>query len=189
MNKNLNAQHRRVATACTLFFVSMFGLAYAAVPFYDWFCRKTGFGGTPLVARSAPDHSIEKTINVRFDSNAATDLPWRFMPKQREMRVKLGEVVNAVYIAESLSGHETAGTALYNVTPELAGGYFNKLECFCFVRQVLKPHEKRELTVSFFIDPEVLKDKSLTTLDTITLSYTFYAKEAQLSQAAQPTIR
>jgi len=174
--------HRRTAFACVLFFSSMFGLSYAAVPFYSWFCAKTGFGGTPQIAQKAPEQIANQTINVRLDSNRASDLSWAFQPKQREMRVRLGEVVNATYVAENLSDKETTGMATYNVTPELAGGYFNKLECFCFTQQVLKPHEKREFTVSFFVDPEVLKDKGLSTLDTITLSYTFYSQKARLSQ-------
>lgn len=182
MKKDLSSQHRRVALACVLFLSSMLGLTYASVPFYTWFCKKTGFGGTPQIADKAPEKSIDQTIAVRFDSNVAGDLPWRFEPKQREMRVRLGEVVTASYIAENLSPEETTGMATYNVSPELSGGYFNKLECFCFTRQMLKPHEKREFTLSFFIDPEVLKDKGLSTLDTITLSYTFYSKAPQLSQ-------
>jgi cytochrome c oxidase assembly protein subunit 11 len=181
MKENLNL-HRRTAFACVLFLSAMFGLSYAAVPFYSWFCARTGFGGTPQVAQKAPASAVDKTINVRFDSNMASDLPWRFGPKQREMKVRLGEVVTATYMAENLSNQTSVGTATYNVTPELAGGYFNKLECFCFTQQTLKPHEKREFSVSFFVDPEVVKDRGLSTLDTITLSYTFYPNQARVSQ-------
>jgi cytochrome c oxidase assembly protein subunit 11 len=182
MKKDLSVQHRRTALICLLFLSSMFGLTYASVPFYTWFCQTTGFGGTPQVAQKAPDKAVDQMLTVRFDSNVASDLPWAFQPKQREVRVRLGKVVTAVYLAENLSNRETAGMATYNVSPELSGGYFNKLECFCFTQQALKPREKREFNVSFFVDPEVLKDKGLSTLDTITLSYTFYSKDVRVSE-------
>ncbi len=185
MSENLKSKHKRTAIACVLFLTAMFGLTYAAVPFYGWFCSKTGFGGTTQVAQKPPGQVLDQTVLVRFDSNVAGDLPWRFTPKQRDMRVRLGELASAVYVIENLSNGKTAGMASYNVTPELAGRYFNKLQCFCFTEQTLKPHEKRELTVGFFVDPDLIKDKSLITLDTITLSYTFYAGKPRLSQAGR----
>jgi cytochrome c oxidase assembly protein subunit 11 len=179
--------HRRIATLCVLSFLSMLGLTYASVPFYTWFCQTTGFGGTPQIAQKAPQHIAEQTVKVRFDSNVSGDLPWRFDPKQREIRVKLGELATVSYVAENLSGELSAGMAIFNVSPDLAGGYFNKLECFCFTNQVLKPHEKRELSVTFFVDPDVVKDNGLSTLDTITLSYTFYSQRSQISQTENKT--
>ncbi|MES2906787.1 MAG: cytochrome c oxidase assembly protein [Pseudomonadota bacterium] len=170
--------HRRIAIACTLFVSAMFGLAYASVPFYSWFCSVTGFGGKTLVATQAPEQETGRTITVRFDSNMSNELDWRFSPKQNEMKVKLGEVANMVYVAENLSVKPATGVATYNVSPSQAGAYFNKLACFCFTDQTLKPQEKREMTVSFFVDPELAKDKSVQALDTITLSYTFYSQKA-----------
>lgn len=179
MTTKLARQHRRVAIACVLFLGGMFGLSYASVPFYTWFCRVTGFGGTPQIAGAPAKEILDRAITVRFDSNLSSELPWRFEPKQREIRVKLGQLVKAVYEVENLSAQETTGMATYNVAPELAGSYFNKLECFCFTGQTLKPKEKREMAVSFFVAPDLVKDKGTAKLDSITLSYTFYPQKPQ----------
>jgi cytochrome c oxidase assembly protein subunit 11 len=164
-----------VAASCGVFVAGMVGLAYASVPFYDWFCRATGFGGKPQIATSAPQGAIGRTVSVRFDANVIGGLPWRFTPEQNSIEVKLGEVVTVNYVATNLSARETVGQASYNVAPGTTGAYFQKINCFCFTEQRLGPGEKREMAVVFYVDPALAKDAELDDLNTITLSYSFYA--------------
>ena len=153
----------------------MVGLAYAAVPLYDWFCHATGFGGTPQIATSAPQGDARPHRSRCASTPTSTGgLPWRFAPEQNSIEVKLGEVVTVNFVATNLSARETVGQAAYNVTPGTAGAYFNKINCFCFTEQPLAPGEKREMPVVFFVDPALAKDAELDDLNTITLSYTFY---------------
>jgi cytochrome c oxidase assembly protein subunit 11 len=170
----LARRHARVALACAAFVAGMVGMSFAAVPLYDLFCRTTGFGGTPRVAKSAPAVPGERRIVVRFDSNVAVGLPWTFAPERREIEVKVGESALAHYVATSTAPSETAGTATYNVSPPQAGAYFNKLECFCFTEQRLTAGERIEVPVAFFIDPAIERDSELKSLHSITLSYTFF---------------
>jgi cytochrome c oxidase assembly protein subunit 11 len=163
-----------IAAACGAFVALMVGLAYASVPFYTWFCRVTGFGGTTQVATAAPGEVLARTLTVRFDANVMGGLPWRFEPKQTAMAVHIGEVATAFYTIADESGHETSGLASYNVSPPTTGVYFEKINCFCFTEQHLKPHEKREIAVIFYVDPSLAKDAEQDGLNTITLSYTFY---------------
>lgn len=180
--------NRRVALACVLFFLSMFGLAFAAVPLYSWFCRVTGFAGTPQIANVAPGAgSGERLITVRFDANIGAGLPWRFEAISPPVTFRLGEPFLATYRATNLSDRETTGTAAFNVTPQQSGGYFAKVECFCFTEQHLKAGESQDLTVSFFVDPELAADANLGHLDTITLSYTFFpVRQPARTSAFQP---
>jgi len=164
-----------VAAACGVFVAGMVGLAYASVPFYDWFCRVTGFGGRPQIATAAPQGVIGRTVSVRFDANVTGGLPWRFEPEQNSLDVKLGEVVTVNFVATNLAARETLGQAAYNVAPATTGSYFQKINCFCFTEQRLGPGEKREMPVVFYIDPSLAKDGELDDLNTITLSYSFYA--------------
>jgi cytochrome c oxidase assembly protein subunit 11 len=164
-----------VAAACGVFVAGMVGLAYASVPFYDWFCRVTGFGGRPQIATSVPQGALGRTVSVRFDANVTGGLPWRFEPEQNSIRVKLGEVVTVNFVATNLSARETLGQAAYNVAPATTGSYFQKINCFCFTEQRLGPGEKREMPVVFYVDPSLAKDAELDDLNTITLSYSFYA--------------
>jgi cytochrome c oxidase assembly protein subunit 11 len=164
-----------VAASCGVFVAAMVGLAYASVPFYDWFCRATGFGGKPQIATSAPHGAMGRTISVRFDANVIGGLPWRFAPEQNSIDVKLGEVVTVNYVATNLSARETVGQASYNVAPSTTGAYFQKINCFCFTEQRLAAGEKREMAVVFYVDPALAKDGELDDLNTITLSYSFYA--------------
>ena len=164
-----------VAASCGVFVAAMVGLAYASVPFYDWFCRATGFGGKPQIATSAPQGAIGRTVSVRFDANVIGGLPWRFAPEQNSIEVKLGEVVTVNYVATNLSARETVGQASYNVAPSTTGAYFQKINCFCFTEQRLAPGEKRDMAVVFYVDPALAKDAELDDLNTITLSYSFYA--------------
>lgn len=163
-----------VAGACGVFVAGMVGAAYAAVPFYNWFCRFTGFNGTTQVATTAPGEVLDRKINVRFDTNVAGGLPWAFAPEKTSIEVKLGEVVTVLYNVTNEAARETTGQAGYNVAPLTAGAFFQKINCFCFTEQTLKPGEHREMTVVFYVDPALTKDSDGKNLDTITLSYTFY---------------
>ena len=174
---NTSSQRRNhiiVATACGVFVAAMVGAAYAAVPLYNWFCRTTGFGGTTQVATAAPSHIFDRKLKIRFDANVAGGLPWRFEPEQNSIEVRIGEVVTVSYSVVNESARETVGVASYNVSPPTAGIYFSKINCFCFTDQLLKGGEKRDMTVVFFVDPELVKDWEQDGLDTITLSYTMY---------------
>lgn len=152
----------------------MVGLAYASVPLYQLFCQKTGFNGTTQRATAAPDAATEKFISIRFDANTAASLGWNFTARQRVMDVKIGEQYMAYYSATNLTDKEVTGTAVFNVTPAEAGAYFNKIQCFCFTKQTLKPHESADLPVDFFVDPAILDDLDSKSISEITLSYTFF---------------
>jgi cytochrome c oxidase assembly protein subunit 11 len=164
-----------VAALCGLVVVLMVGASYAAVPFYNWFCRATGFNGTTQVATSAPASApLARNIAVRFDANVASGLPWKFEPEQTEIDVKIGEVVTVFYHVTNQSARTTTGQAAYNVAPLMVGAYFQKINCFCFTEQTMSPGEKREMPVVFYVDPALVKDSDNDGLNTITLSYTFY---------------
>jgi cytochrome c oxidase assembly protein subunit 11 len=164
-----------VAAICGFVVVLMVGASYAAVPFYNWFCRTTGFNGTTQVATSAPlTAPLARKVAVRFDSNVAPGLPWKFEPEQTEIEVKIGEVVTVFYTVTNQSARTTTGQAAYNVAPLTVGAYFQKINCFCFTEQTLGPGEKREMPVVFYVDPSIANDSDNDGLNTITLSYTFY---------------
>ncbi|WP_226689815.1 cytochrome c oxidase assembly protein [Ruegeria arenilitoris] len=154
--------------------VLMGGLAWAAVPFYDWFCRVTGFGGTVGVAETAPEDILDRKVTVRFDASKAKGMAWEFKPVEREMEVRIGETGLAFYEAHNPTDRPIAGQASYNVAPYSAGGYFQKIACFCFEEQVLQPGERVQMPVTFFVDPEIVEDLEAKYVHTITLSYTFY---------------
>jgi cytochrome c oxidase assembly protein subunit 11 len=174
---------RKTAAILSLVVVTMTSLSFAAVPFYNWFCRVTGFAGTTLVATKAPDTVLEQTVQIRFDGSVAPGMPWSFKPAQRLMTVHLGENALAFYEAHNPTDRVVGGTASYNITPDAAGGYFNKIACFCFTEQVLQPGETVQMPVSFFVDPEILKDKEGKFVKEITLSYTFYETPLPETQA------
>jgi cytochrome c oxidase assembly protein subunit 11 len=164
-----------VAAVCGLVVVLMVGASYAAVPFYNWFCRTTGFNGTTQVATSAPASApLARKIAVRFDANVAGGLPWKFEPEQTEIEVRIGEVVTVFYTVTNQAARTTTGQAAYNVAPLTVGAYFQKINCFCFTEQTLAAGEKREMPVVFYVDPALVKDSDNDGLNSITLSYTFY---------------
>jgi cytochrome c oxidase assembly protein subunit 11 len=182
-NRNeLSRRHRAVAFSCAVFVATMVGVSYASVPFYDWFCRVTGFGGVPLIAKEAPAESIARKIHVRFDGNVSGGLPWTFAPEKNEVEVRIGESVLIHYLAASVGSRESVGIASYNVSPPDAASYFNKLQCFCFTDQKLAAGERMEMPVVFFVDPAMDKDPQFNGLETITLSYTFFPSK----KAADP---
>jgi len=164
-----------VAAICGFVVVLMVGASYAAVPFYNWFCRATGFNGTTQVATSAPSAApLQRKIAVRFDSNVAGGLPWKFEPEQTEIEIRIGQVVTVYYTVTNQSARTTTGQAAYNVAPLTVGAYFQKINCFCFTEQTMAPGEKREMPVVFYVDPSIVNDTDNAELNTITLSYTFY---------------
>jgi cytochrome c oxidase assembly protein subunit 11 len=164
-----------VAAICGLVVVLMVGASYAAVPFYNWFCRATGFNGTTQVAASAPSTgALSRKIAVRFDANVGPGLPWKFEPEQTEIEIQIGQVVTVFYNVVNQSARTTTGQAAYNVAPLTVGAYFQKLNCFCFTEQTFAPGEKREMPVVFYVDPALAADAANDGLNTITLSYTFY---------------
>jgi cytochrome c oxidase assembly protein subunit 11 len=164
-----------VASICGLVVVLMVGASYAAVPFYNWFCRATGFNGTTQVAEAAPAAApLARQVAVRFDSNVAGGLPWKFEPEQTEINVRIGEVVTVYYTVTNQSARSTTGQAAYNVAPLTVGAYFQKINCFCFTEQTMAPGETRQMPVVFYVDPALVKDSENDGLNTITLSYTFY---------------
>ena len=165
-----------IAASCGAVVGLMVAASYAAVPLYNWFCRTTGFGGTTQVAHTAPAAGsvLDRTITIRFDGNVMPGLPWKFEPEQTSMTVRIGEVVTALYKVTNQSARETYAQAGYNVSPPTVGIYFQKINCFCFTEQSFGPGEKREMAVVFYIDPALAADSEQDSLNTITLSYTFY---------------
>lgn len=154
--------------------VGMTGMAFAAVPLYDAFCKITGYGGTTQEADAAPDQVLERRIEVRFDANVAPGLPVEFAPSQINQTLRIGETGLAFYTVHNNSDQPIVARATYNVTPHMAGPYFAKLECFCFQDKVLAPGETAELPVVYFVDPEIVTDADTAEINTLTLSYTFF---------------
>lgn len=183
-NAALKKQHRTLAAWCFALVVTMVGAAYAAVPLYRLFCQVTGFDGTPRIATSVPSVVLDKTITVRFDGNVAPGLPWKFEPVQNTVEAKIGESMLVFYRATNTSDKPVKGSATFNVFPEIAAVYFNKVQCFCFTEQVLEPGQSIEFPVSFFVDPEIVHDKDARRVTHITLSYTFHAVPGSVAAKA-----
>ena len=177
-------RNMRVAAGSALFACAMLGMAFAAVPLYQIFCQVTGFAGTTQRATEAPGAVAGRSVIVRFDANTSSALGWDFKPVTTKQQVELGANTLAFYRATNTSDQPVTGTATFNVAPEAAGAYFNKIECFCFTEQTLKPGESVEMPVSFFVDPEILKDRSARSITQITLSYTFYPVKQKQAQTA-----
>lgn len=185
----MDPKKKTVVQAASLVVV-MGALAWASVPFYDWFCRVTGFGGVTNVSDVASDEILDQTIIVRFDASKERGMPWQFKPMVREVEMRIGETGLVFYEAYNPTDRPIAGSASYNVAPYQAGYFFNKIQCFCFEEQVLQPGERVEMPVTFYIDPEIVTDRDAKYTQEITLSYTFYEidlpEEAQQASLAQP---
>jgi cytochrome c oxidase assembly protein subunit 11 len=177
---------RNAVVAVSLAFVAvgMVGLSYAAVPLYRLFCQVTGYQGTTQRADSASGRVLDREVVVRFDANVS-GLPWDFRPEIPQIHVRLGETALVNFVAENTSEAATAGTATFNVQPDTAGIYFNKIECFCFTEQALKPGEKIEMPVQFFVSPDMADDREMEGTRTITLSYTFFPAASPRQPVAQ----
>lgn len=172
----IERKHLRVGVICLGLTLGMLGMSFAAVPLYQLFCQVTGYGGTTQRAEYASSTPLGDKITIRFDANISSDLDWSFEPLQRAMTLKVGEKGQVSYRAVNL-GRDSSGTATFNVSPPQAGAYFNKIECFCFTEQRLAHGESVDMPVIFFVDPEIAQDPLLKSLDTITLSYTFFPDE------------
>jgi cytochrome c oxidase assembly protein subunit 11 len=175
-----------VAGVCVAFFGGMIGMAYAAVPLYAMFCQVTGYGGTTQRVEQYSDRVLDRSITIRFDANSSGGLPWNFQPVKREMTGKIGETLQASYRATNAFNTPTSGRATFNVTPEMAGAYFNKVECFCFTDTTLQPGETMDMPVVFYVDPDIADVPELKNVKTITLSYTFFPIEGPKPVAAAP---
>ncbi|MFU0506460.1 cytochrome c oxidase assembly protein [Pseudaminobacter sp. NGMCC 1.201702] len=187
---NLDAKTQRsnklIAAICLAFLSGMIGMAYAAVPLYAMFCQITGYGGTTQRVEQYSDRVLDKKITIRFDANTSGGLAWNFEPVQRDITIRIGETAQAHYAATNVSDKPTAGRATFNVTPAIAGAYFNKVECFCFTDTTLKPGETLDMPVIFYVDPDVVDVPELKNVETITLSYTFFPIDAEKPVAAAP---
>lgn len=183
--KKQNA-NRVVAGMCIAFFGGMIGMAYAAVPLYTMFCQATGYGGTTRRATTQyADRVLDRDITIRFDANTS-GVPWEFQPVARSMSMKIGETVEAHYTATNKFDKATTGRATFNVQPEMAGSYFNKVECFCFTDTTLKPGETLDMPVVFYVDPDIVDAPELKDIKTITLSYTMFPVEGNKPVASVP---
>ena len=170
----LGGRQRLTALAVVTTFVAMIGLTYASVPLYRAFCAATGFAGTTQVAKAGPSQKGVRTLTVRFDGNVGPGLPWTFRPETPEITLRTGQTATVYYKVRNDAGRAITARAEYNVTPDVVGGYFDKISCFCFSEQTVGPDETVEMPVVFFLDPALEHDKSLAAVDSVTLSYTFF---------------
>ena len=159
--------------------IGMVGLSFASVPLYDLFCRVTGFGGTPQESTGAPGEILDRQITVNFHTTTSDRLPWRFEAETRKMAVNVGQENLIGFLAQNNTATPTAGTAVYNVTPPKVGKYFHKTQCFCFDYQMLPAREKMTMPVVFYIDPEIVNDRGMDDVTSITLSYSFFPAESE----------
>jgi cytochrome c oxidase assembly protein subunit 11 len=175
-------RNRRFLIGFSMLAVSMVGAGYASVPLYNIFCKVTGYGGTTQTAESGADEVLERMVTIRFDASLARGLDWEFRPLQLEQRLHIGENGLAQFRAVNHSDKPITGQASYNITPQKAGAYFVKLECFCFTEQTLQPGESVDMPVIYYVSPDIAEDKRLDDIKTITLSYTFFEKESDQTQ-------
>jgi cytochrome c oxidase assembly protein subunit 11 len=179
-------RHSLVALSLVGLVAGMVGLSFAAVPLYRMFCQVTGYGGKPQRADKAPGEVLDRTIRVRFDANVDGALPWTFAPVQQTMDVRIGETALAFFKAANETEAPVTGTAIFNVSPEQAGRYFTKIECFCFKEQTLSAGASVDMPVTFFVDPKIVEDDDTKNIAEITLSYTFYRTDKAAGVAAVP---
>lgn len=185
----LERRHRKVAGASFALVCVMVGLSFAAVPLYRVFCQVTGYGGTTKRVEANTGPVLDQRITVRFDSNTSGGLPWDFRPAEHTVELKIGENKLAFYRATNTSDKTVRGTATFNVTPEIAGSYFNKVSCFCFTEQTLKAGETVDMPVSFFIDPAIVDDADARGISEITLSYTFFPIKKTAAVPARAAVK
>ena len=170
-------RNKRSGLYAALLVLGMLALGYASVPLYRIFCQVTGFAGTTQVADAAEAETVQvadTTMSVRFDSNVSSALPWTFRPEQVTDTVSVGARDLAIFLATNNSDEPVTGSAVFNVTPLQAGKYFNKIQCFCFSEQTLRPHQTARMPVLYYVDPKILEDPDTRDIKEITLSYTFY---------------
>lgn len=185
-NTSIDDRNLRTGGLALLGALAMLGLGYAAVPLYDLFCRVTGFGGTTQVATEAEANSaasvaVKRDISIRFDGSIARDLPWQFRPNQATDTVRIGQRDMATYFARNDDTVPITGVASFNVTPEQAGKYFHKIQCFCFTQQTLQPGQEVKMPVLYYVDPAILEDDVIGDIEQITLSYTFHRAQGSVS--------
>ena len=186
MSKDTDPKRRHSILALSLvgLVAGMVGLSFASVPLYRVFCQVTGYGGVPQRAEKAPGEVLDRTVTIRFDGNVDRSLPWSFAPVQQTMDVKIGETALAFFKASNNSSVPVSGRAIFNVSPELAGRYFTKIECFCFKQQTLAAGQTVDMPVTFFVDPKFVDDEDTKDISEITLSYTFYRSDEPNQPAA-----
>jgi len=173
----LRHRNRRTGLVALALALAMLGLGYASVPLYRLFCQVTGFGGTTQrvsEAQAATVAAVNRDISIRFDANVERGMAWDFKPVQVTDTVAIGARDMAIYTARNLSDKPITGTATFNVEPEYAGKYFNKIQCFCFTEQTLQPGQEVRMPVLYYVDPKILEDQDAKDLEQITLSYTFH---------------
>ena len=186
MNEELARKNRRLILIVLTVILIMGGMAFAAVPLYQTFCRVTGWGGTTQVASALPERVVDRLVRVKFTARIAPDLPWRFRPDIRAVDLKVGQQGLTAFTAKSLTSKTTSGTAVYNVVPPKAGKYFHKVQCFCFAEQTMPPRHEVNMPVLFFIHPDFADDPDMDDVHDITLSYIFYAQDSEgLEQALE----
>ena len=187
MKKSVDAQKKTAALLAGVAAV-MLSLSFAAVPFYNWFCRVTGYAGTTSVAATGADEVLDQVVKIRFDASLEAGMPWEFRPMVPSMELHIGETGLAFFEAYNPTDKPVGGQASYNVTPDQSGGYFTKIECFCFTEQVLQPGERVQMPVSFYVDPAIMQDKEASLIKEITLSYTFHVADIPQKQAANTLV-
>ena len=183
---NMSGPQKTVVQLCAVV-LTMGSLAWASVPFYDWFCRVTGFGGETNVADQGSDVILDETIKVRFSASKEAGMPWEFKPVENVMELRIGETGLAFYEAYNPTDYPIAGSASYNVAPYEAGYFFTKIDCFCFQEQVLQPGERVLMPVTFYVDPEIRTDRDAKHVQRITLGYTFHQIDLPEELAALDT--
>jgi cytochrome c oxidase assembly protein subunit 11 len=181
---NQGGANRRTLIGLSSVVFVMTALAFASVPFYDWFCRVTGFAGETVRAETNVNKILDHTIRIRFDGSIDSGLAWEFKPVQKEMTIKVGETGIAFYEAYNPTNQSISGAASYNVFPFSAGSFFTKIDCFCFEEQILAPGERIQMPVTFYVDPEIMNDSEGKFIEQITLSYTFYKKDYKKNEQA-----
>jgi cytochrome c oxidase assembly protein subunit 11 len=176
--------NQRTATLMLGIVATMISLTAAAVPFYSWFCRVTGYAGATVSSAENTSQVLDRVITIAFDANVDPGMPWVFEPEVQSMKIRIGETGLAFYTAQNTSSRVVAGSAIFNVAPDSAGGYFTKIDCFCFTEQVLQPGQRVEMPVTFYVDPEIINDDDGKHVSYITLSYTFHEVPLPESQAS-----